>query len=447
VLPRVLVLVLAIVATAAASEAAVPARSQFDCTVDPALPAAPSALPRYTLNVRVLAGLRRATGTLTVRFAPEQATDRFVFRLWANAPFLAAKGARLTVGAVRSQGQVLPVVRPDPTTLVVQHSVAAGESTVVSMTWALRLPLGVNDRLYGGSVARLGSFLPLLAWNPREGWQTDPPSAIGWETWTSPSADFDVRVTAPRGLRVLASGEQVAAGRWQARAVRDFALAVGRFTVVRGTTAGPRPIRVIVGVERGTPASARRFLARAKAALETHARRFGPYPWPAYTLVASDQGRFSWEYPTLVFESTTDPTPRQATAHEVAHQWFYSLVGNNQARDPWLDETPATWAEGRLTGRLAAVLARPIPDAVRNELGRPMSFWDQFTIPVFVDGAYDQGVQALASLGEPDAVDCALRLYVRDNAYRIADPRDLLRALEAFFPDARQKLAAYGGGF
>ena len=27
-----------------------------------------------------------------------------------------------------------------------------------------------------------------------------------------------------------------------------------------------------------------------------------------------------------------------ATAHEVAHQWWYSLVGNDQIDEPWLDE-------------------------------------------------------------------------------------------------------------
>ena len=25
-------------------------------------------------------------------------------------------------------------------------------------------------------------------------------------------------------------------------------------------------------------------------------------------------------------------------AHEVAHQWWYSLVGNDQIDEPWLDE-------------------------------------------------------------------------------------------------------------
>jgi hypothetical protein len=301
--------------------------------------------------------------------------------------------------------------------------------------------------LYGRSIARLGSFFPLLAWNPREGWQTDPPSAIGWETWTSPTADFDVRVTVPRGLRVLASGEHVAGNRWRARAVRDFALAVGRLTVVQGMAAAPRPVRLIVGVERGTRALARQLLGRARAVLEAHARRFGSYPWSTFTLVGSDQDRFSWEYPTLVFESTTDPDPRQATAHELGHQWFYSLVGNNQARDPWLDEALATWAQARFSDDVDRLVALTIPEPVRNQLGQPMSFWERFAIPVFIDGAYNQGVQALASLGDRDAVDCALRLYTVQNAYGIATPDDLLRALQAFFPDARQRLEVFGARF
>ena len=33
-------------------------------------------------------------------------------------------------------------------------------------------------------------------------------------------------------------------------------------------------------------------------------------------------------------------------AHEVAHQWFYNLVGNDQADEPWLDEALAQYATG-----------------------------------------------------------------------------------------------------
>lgn len=33
------------------------------------------------------------------------------------------------------------------------------------------------------------------------------------------------------------------------------------------------------------------------------------------------------------------------TVHEMAHQWWFSVVGNDQAVDPWLDESLATFAE------------------------------------------------------------------------------------------------------
>jgi aminopeptidase N len=248
-------------------------------------------------------------------------------------------------------------------------------------------------------------------------------------------------------VRVVASGEQVGGGRWRAHAVRDFALAAGRFTVVQGTAAAPGPVRLIVAVQRRNRAFATLLLADARAALQAHAQRFGPYPWPAFTVVASNMDRFSWEYPTIVFVSANAPDVAAGVAHEIGHQWFYSLVGNNQARDPWLDETLATWAQVHFSNQLADELALTIPEAVRNQLGQPMTFWDRFAIPDFIAGAYDQGIQALASLGPADDVDCALRLYVRDNAYRTASPADLLRALETLFPNARQKLEAYGARF
>ena len=438
---------LAVVALVALTTgAAAPAQTPFVCPTDGTIAAPPAQLPHYAMSVRIAKGLREANGRLVVRFAPEHATDRLVFRLWANAPFHVRYGSRLTVENV-TVGRARPSVnRPNATTLVVRAALAAGETAVVSMTWHLRLPTNPNARLFGGQVARLGSFFPLLAWDPHAGWQTDPPSAIGWETWTSPTANYDVTVSAPPGLDVLATGERIGRARWRGRAVRDFALAVGRFEVVRGVAAAPGRVRIAVGVERPARLPARRVLAWARAALEAHARRFGRYPWTTFTAVAMDMDRYSFEYPTLAFLSTSDP-PRETAAHEVAHQWFYSLVGNNQARAPWLDEALATWAQARFTNTLSKVEAQPIAEPVRNQLGQPMTFWDRFDIGLFVDGVYVQGVQALGSLGEPAAVDCALRRYAATNAYATASPADLLRALELQFPDARRKLEAYGARF
>jgi hypothetical protein len=409
----------------------------------------PGERPHYRLDLSVRPGFRLVEGSLSLSFAPERSTDRLVFRLWANGPRLARRGAQLTVGPVVSEGRPLYVRRPNPTTLVVfpGHTLQAGELIRVSMSWRLRVPHAAGERLTRGrNFLRLGSFFPLLAWDARRGWVVDPPSTGPAEAWTSPTADFDVRVRAPQGLRVLASGEQLGPDRWRGRRLRDFALALGRFRLGGEIARPPNRVRVVVGVLPGSGAPPpRAFVKRVVAALQSHARHFGPYPWRTYRLaVFPDLARGGIEYPTIVFQGPGSLV--RATSHELGHQWFYSLVGNDQARDPWLDETLATWAAGRSDGILPLFAHWPVPASVRGHLGAPMTFWDRHENGFFA-GAYAQGVRALASLGDPARVDCALRLYVAQNAYRTAAPRDLLTALRRFFPGAERKLRAYGAHF
>jgi hypothetical protein len=324
---------------------------------------------------------------------------------------------------------------------VVNRALAAGERVTVSMSWKLRLPRGANFQLKGGGSARLVSFFPILAWDG-SGWAIDPPLRKFNSFWpTSPTADFDVRIVTPRGLRVLATGSEVRPGHWRAQSVRDFALAVGSFTVRRTTVRLPKPVRVLVGLEGGGyPSQA--YVSETTRALRWYAQRYGGYPWPTYTVAIMTDGA-AFAYPTIGFlDSSIVLVP-----HETAHQWFYSLVGNNQARDPWLSEGTATWAQAGLERSLATMRATSIPADVRNRLGEPMSFWERLGFEKFRRGVHVQTVQALDELGDAATVDCALRQFVVQNAYRTTTPRDLLTALQTFFPDAEQKLSARGARF
>jgi hypothetical protein len=147
------------------------------------------------------------------------------------------------------------------------------------------------------------------------------------------------------------------------------------------------------------------------------------------------------EYPGHVMQGPG--TVQGTTSHEVAHQWFYGLVGNNQGRDPWLDEGLATWAESRFEGELETLPGRLVPQEARNRLGEPMAYWSA-NRSAYYRGVYVQGAQALAALGDPDLVDCALRVYAAVNAHRIARPADFLRSAAAVFPDAAATLARFG---
>jgi hypothetical protein len=380
------------------------------------------------------------TGDLSVRFTPDLPTDRLVFRLWPNGPKQLRAGSRLDVGPVTVDGAAARTEQPDPTTLVVPlgHTVDRGETITASMPWTLHLPGAVSDRIARiGDTVRLGSFFPLLAWEPGVGWATEPPTVNNAESSTSPVADVELQVTAPPGLQVFATGEQTGPGHWRGSAVRDLNIVAGRFRVVEGLAAG---VRVTIAVEGGVADDPNRYLTGVVRAIDDLSRRFGPYPWPSYTVAVTPALSGGIEYPMLV--SAGPGSYGRSTPHEVGHEWFYALVGNNQGRDPWLDEGLASWAEARVLGNLSSLAAKSIPADARGRTGAPMTFWDGRAS--YYRGVYVQGAQVLAALGDPDAVDCALRIYVARNAYRIARVDDLLDALETVFPDARAVLERFG---
>ena len=400
--------------------------------------------PRYRLTVEVRPAEAEVLGTLAVDFAPDLATDRLVFRLWPNGPRLARAGAGLAVADLRWEGRDLPIEQPDPTTLVVRPpgGLAPGVETTTSLSWRLGLPSpGADDRvgLEGGAV-RLGSFFPILAWEPGRGWATEPPVEGFAEASTAPVADFSVDVTVPPGADVLATGQRHG-WRWEAPAVRDFALSVGRFRQAERTARAPGPVAVTVGVQEGLGDDPAAYADKVVAALEDFARRFGPYPWPTLTLAVTPGLMGGIEYPAHLLQGPR--TQGRTTAHEVAHMWFYGLVGNDQGADPWLDEGLATYAEATFEGVLAQVAATPLPAAARGRLGEPMTYWSAQG-SAYYRGVYVQGAQALAALGPPELVDCALAVYAAVGAHGIAEPADLVAAARAVFPEAAAVLAGYG---
>jgi len=201
---------------------------------------------------------------------------------------------------------------------------------------------------------------------------------------------------------------------------------------------------VTIAVARGVHVDASQAAALARHALQHLSGLYGTYPWPVLTLAfGPDIGSEGIEYPTMVFEGPG--SMRLIAAHEIAHQWFYSLVGNDQAADPWLDEGLASYAGSETSGDLSVFTSVRIPAAAAGRLSAPMTYWDAHPHDYFA-GVYAQGVQALASFGPPGRVACALRRYVARNAYTIARDPDVVAAFASVFPGAAGRFARYGVG-
>ncbi|MCU1462601.1 MAG: hypothetical protein JWO37_2676 [Acidimicrobiales bacterium] len=386
------------------------------------------------------------TGDQSVVFTPDLPVDHLVFRLWPNGPRTAPFGADLQVADVKVDGAPAVPTRANPTTIVVPlgHSAAARHAMHVSMTWRLHLARPVDDRVaHAGDGIRLGSFFPILPWEPGVGWAMDPPTTAYAESSTAPAADIDFAVAVPPGYTVLASGaaDPARPGHFVATGMRDIAISVGHFRIATGVALGPQPVPVTVGVAADVDESPQPYVDKIVRVIAAHSARFGAYPWPAFTMAVTAALHGGIEYPGHVMQGPG--TLGRTTSHELGHQWFYALVGNDQGRDPWLDEGLASWAEARAENTLASFVSRAIPADARGHVADPMTFWDSHRSSYY-DGVYVQGVQALAAVASPDIVDCALARYVAVDAYRIARPRDLVDALEVAAPGAAARMARFG---
>ena len=119
-------------------------------------------------------------------------------------------------------------------------------------------------------------------------------------------------------------------------------------------------MRVRVHHERGV-GGVGESLRAAERAVRALGKRLGPYDSTELDVVLLRNARFTgMEYPELVFSV---PVPDVVT-HEVAHQWWYGLVGNNQAAEPWLDESFAQYSHERLHPFIEHLPSRP-PSRVR----------------------------------------------------------------------------------
>jgi hypothetical protein len=396
--------------------------------------------PVVDLNFRLEDDRATVTGTETVVFTPDRRVDELVFRLVPNGPDSAPAGNRLVVDDVRgddvADGRYEAAAAADPGGLFVvalEDDLDAGDSTAVELDFTLTLGQGGFDRFgVDDGVSWWASGAPLLAWEPGAGWAEDPFVDLVGETTSSPAMDTEVTVSAPADLTVLMTGARAEPsapqdGRrtWTSSepVARDVGVAAGLFTTEQATT--PGGVAVTVGVlpdgDLATPELAEWTVA-AVTALEAHV---GPFPYRTLTVALLPDYGGGIEYPSMILEATPS---RQVLVHEVAHQWFYGMVGNSQFRDPWLDEAFASWAEAVVDEQSASgdQAALQLP----GEVGGSMAdFADDGT---YVNVVYGKGAAALLAARDavgPDAFDAAIRCYVDANAWEIATPRDVAAAL------------------
>jgi aminopeptidase N len=178
------------------------------------------------------------------------------------------------------------------------------------------------------------------------------PAPPGGDTTNSDTAFYQVDLKVPEDLATVASGVEVdsranpdgtVTRRFLSGPMRDFAFVVGPLEPTERTV-DDVVVRAWALPEHSQDAET--MLEAAADQLELLNDQVGPYPYPELDVVDVPGAFGGIEYPGLVFIGTLGTSWLiEPTVHEVAHQWFYGLIGDDQLHEPWLDEALATYAE------------------------------------------------------------------------------------------------------
>jgi len=235
--------------------------------------------------------------------------------------------------------------------------VPPGDDVRFEIEWRSRIPYGDAGRAgWVHDYNFIAQWFPKVAVRGPNGW-----IAHQFHTNTeffSDYGNYDVRITLPQGFVVGATGREQevqqhgdgsATHRYVQEDVHDFAwTASRRFLERKGRFEEPGypsvELRLLLQPEHAHLAE--RYLEATRRALRSYGTWSTPYPYAQLTIVdpAWMSASAGMEYPTLftggasIFAPPSLHSPEGVTVHEAGHQFWYGLVGTNEAEEAWLDE-------------------------------------------------------------------------------------------------------------
>ncbi len=237
---------------------------------------------------------------------------------------------------------VSPVVTGETVKVPLGRTVADGDKVTIVISYRANFRPGTtgHDFLFSKQ-HQIMSGMRWIPWVSREvRFQVQShgdPFVTGVSRRVRVTLDSDVPVRwATSGRRTGTDGRKQT---YLATNVRDFNFTAARDYHLRHATSidGRTSISVYT---RTLDAST--MMTWARKALDRYSRQVGQYPYPTL-VVAESSGAYAMESPSLVWLPANYATYKIpfVLSHEIAHQWFYGVVGNDQTTNPFLDEAMA----------------------------------------------------------------------------------------------------------
>lgn len=403
--------------------------------------------PSYKMNVTVDSKKHQLSGKLTVRFTNNlnKNLNELYFNLWGNADVFVKKGGSMDVSDITVDGKRAEYKVEGTSLHIPSITIKKDKSASVSMNFSVKFP-NKQDRFgWFKNTLSMGNWFPILAVYDKEGWNVNP-YFDGGESFYSLTGDYDVTVTASKNQVIAATGTEAgkpklkgneAIHRFKAQNVRDFAMLMNPdYKVKEGMV---KNVKVNVYYTKEQDQFADAMLQSGLKSIELFSDRFGAYPWPELD-IGTMKGWFGgMEYPQLVMMSinskSTAEILKSYTAHEIGHQWFYGIIGNNEYEEPWMDESFAAFSSA-LYDKGLHLLFTPSVGNEEYHLSSPASTFaagGEKGKKAYYQMIYGYGSRTLNDLrlkvGDK-AFYSAMKVYFKEKKFGVTTTKDFVTIME-----------------
>jgi len=406
-------------------------------------------------------GVYEGKGVITFVNRSGVSLDEIVVRLYPNADVIYGGTLELLSTSVDGVVRTGEPIGDDETAwrIPLETPLAPGSVHTLHVSFRGALPVDFSrENIYGifhlsrrEPVAALANWYPMLAaW--RDGtWDVRPVYAEG-DAVVSLTSLYRVQVEHPSGWSIVSTGtllETTATTKTVVSGpVRDF--------TILASPAYRQHESLLDGVRVRhwgfTETAEEDALRVAVESLQLFDARFGAYPYAEMDVAAMPmQNAAGVEYPGLAIAAAHLYESEEGwrflpvvVAHEVAHQWWYAVVGSDVLAAPWQDEALTTFSsflyfeehDPETYARLLDVYRLQVENFENNigvkPIAQPLAAFEgrgeAYGVIVYLKGALF--FQALREQIGDEAFFAALQAYYRDWRYRLAPPEALLQAFE-----------------
>ena len=277
---------------------------------------------------------------------------------------------------------------PDICKIFLNEPLNPGDSIYITTPFHVKIPKGITSRLgHIGESYQISQWYPKPAVYDRHGWHQMPYLDQG--EFYSEFGSFDVSITLPANYVVGATGnllneeekkfldtlasdtswikkpdfggadfpvssKQMKTLQYTGNQIHDFAwFADKRFHVLKGNVKLPDSGREVTTWAMFTYQEAQLWMSAisyVNQAIRYFSEWIGDYPYNEFVAVQSAlTSGAGMEYPGLtVIGLAKDPyLLDEVLAHEICHSWFFSALGSDERRFPFMDESFASAYESR----------------------------------------------------------------------------------------------------